>query len=95
MIKKHVTNVLLWALVTIMLLGLFGCGSSVLAQPSPIGKLDIPEWHNMPVVMPDGSLIRVCATQPREYIAVNGQHVIQRDAYAVTGSEVCPKTPIQ
>ena len=59
-----------------------------------VRHITIPEWHNMPVVMPDGSIIRVCATMPREYVASNGTSVVQRDAYGLTGSDTCPAIPI-
>lgn len=65
-----------------------------------IRTIVIPEWHGRPASMPDGSIVTICATQPRTYCVPDAPNAFactrrtETDAYIIPGNEQCPTIPI-
>jgi hypothetical protein len=66
----------------------------VMAETETIREIVIPLWHGMPASMPDGSVVTVCATQPRTYGHPDGSRTTETDAYIVMHGAQCPTIPI-
>jgi hypothetical protein len=60
-----------------------------------IVPVSAPLHHNIPVVLPDGSVGFMCETQPRQYLLPQGGSEWTRDHYIVLGNVGCPDIPIK
>ncbi len=74
-----------------------GACAQQLLGPEPIAIAQrSAQHHNIPASFrdhPEGPIFWLCATQPREYIDPNGNHVIEEDHYLQ--NEECPLVPIK
>jgi hypothetical protein len=72
-----------------------GCSAPTAPTQEPMRVIAAPQHDGIPFSFKgdEGHIYQLCATQPREYIAENGQHVVQEDHYAQ--KDPCPAVPVQ
>lgn len=61
--------------------------------PPVITAQIVPMHHNIPATMEDGSIVWLCATQPRNYIDAQGRTTLEEDHYIQRTQ--CPDQPIK